>query len=159
MTALTRASSPCAPPSGVQIATVDYAKPETLVAALRGQDVLIITMSVRAPKETQLHLVDAAAAAGVPFVLPNHWCPDVADTQFGEDILLGPTELEARTRIEELGVSAWVGMVTSFWYEYSLGFGPTRYGLDWKERSFTFFDEGETKINTIVSDISTSLPK
>lgn len=151
---MTRGSAPCSAPAGVKLAKVDYSAPETLVAALRGQDVLIITMSTLAPKETELQLVEAAAAAGVPYVLPNYWCPDTADAAFADDWLLGPAKREVLARLKERspeGSTAWIGMITSFWYEYSLGLGASQYGMDWKKRTFTFFDDGETKINTIVS--------
>ena len=36
----------------------------------------------------------------------------------------------------------------SFWYEFSLGGGPERYGFDFKNRTVTFFDDGNTRINT-----------
>lgn len=151
MTAITRGSSHCNAPAGVKLREIDYDEQSTLVDALIGQDALVITMSVLAPKETQLKLIEAAAAAGVPFVLPNAWCPDTQDEAFADDILMGEVQREARALIEKLGVSSWITMVTGHWYEYSLGGGATRYGLDWKNKTFTFFDDGEVKMNTIVS--------
>ena len=150
MTAITRTSKPCDAPAAVKIAKVDYDEPSTLVDALRGQDALIITMSVQAPKETEFKLVEAAAAAGVPFVLPNAWSPDTQDDALADDILM-PSHREVRARIEKLGTSAWISMITGHWYEYSLGGGAARYGLDWKNRTFTFFDDGDVKMNVIVS--------
>jgi len=41
------------------------------VETLRGQQVLIITISVAAPSDTISKLVRAAAKAGVPYILPN----------------------------------------------------------------------------------------
>ena len=135
----------------MKIAKVDYNQQSTLVDALRGQDVLVITTSVRAPKETQLKLIEAAAAAGVPYVLPNAWCPDAQDEDFADDILMGEVQREARALIEKLGVSSWITMITGHWYEFSLGGGAARYGLDWKNKTFTFFDDGLVKMNVIVS--------
>lgn len=43
-------------------------------------------------------------------------------------------------------------MVTGFWYEVSLA-APWTFGLDYKNRKCTFYDDGETKINVIVSSI------
>lgn len=52
----------------------------------------------------------------------------------------------AEEQIEKLGVSSWVGLVCSFWYEYSLAVSPDAYGFDIKNKKATFFDDGETKI-------------
>lgn len=138
-------------PAGIKIAKVDYDDESTLVAALEGQDALVITMNPQAPPDTQLKLVRAAAAAKVPFVLPNEWGCDMADEQMAQECLLGKYDAPVRKLIEELGVSSWIGVVTGFWYEYSLGFGEQTYGMDWVNRKWTFFDDGETKMNTTVS--------
>lgn len=45
-------------------------------------------------------------------------------------------------------MSTWIALACGFWFEFSLGGGPDRYGFDFKERSVTFFDDGTTKINT-----------
>ncbi|KAI0385561.1 NAD(P)-binding protein [Hypomontagnella monticulosa] len=151
ITAITRkdSSSANSVPSGVKVAKVDYDDESTLVDALQGQDVLVITMHTRAPPDTQLKLVRAAAAANVPFVLPNEWGCDMEDEQLAKDILLGDIEGPVRKLCEELGKSSWIGVATGFWYAYSLGFGNATFGMEWKKREFTFFDDGETKINSI----------
>jgi len=46
-----------------------------------------------------------------------------------------------------LGKSSYIALSTGFWYEWSLAI-PAAYGLDFANRSMTFFDEGETKILT-----------
>lgn len=52
---------------------VDYTKPETLEAALKGVDVLINTMGTEGNYEQSKHaLVDAAAASGVKFYIPRY---------------------------------------------------------------------------------------
>ena len=69
VTAITRAYSEAKLPQGVTIKVVDYEKPETLVDALRGQDVLVITISGRAPmKEIEERLVRAAGEADVSWM-------------------------------------------------------------------------------------------
>lgn len=66
VTAITRADSKSKLPDGVKVVTVDYEDPKTLVEALKGQDALVITLSVFAHKE-QDKLIQAAGEAGV------HW--------------------------------------------------------------------------------------
>ncbi|KAI1652282.1 NAD(P)-binding protein [Daldinia loculata] len=150
ITAITRKSSSAANsvPEGVKVVKVDYDEESTLVNGLKGQNALIITMDTRASPDTQSKLIRAAAAANVPFVLPNEWGCDMADEALGKDVLIGDIELSSRNLVEELGKSSWIGVVTGFWYEYSLGFGKETYGMEWKTRTWTFFDNGETKMNT-----------
>ncbi|KAK6221957.1 hypothetical protein LQW54_001177 [Pestalotiopsis sp. IQ-011] len=148
VTAITRADSQAAMPDGVQVARVDYDDKASLVAALRGQDVLIVTMSVAAPEGAQIALNEAAAAAGVPWIMPNNWGGDHADEGLADATFLGPANRAVRASIEGLGVSAWVSLVSGFWYEFSLGGGPGRYGFDFDARSVVLYDEGAQPINT-----------
>ncbi|CAF1690831.1 unnamed protein product, partial [Adineta ricciae] len=66
ITAITREDSTNKLPSGVEIKKVNYDDPSSLVEALKGQEVLIITMAVTAPPDQQTKLIEAAAAANVP---------------------------------------------------------------------------------------------
>jgi hypothetical protein len=66
----------------------------------------------------------------------------------GRDIFTGPPHKKVRDHIEKLGKSSWIGVACGFWYEYSLGGGPCRYGFDFKNRTVTFFDDGTTRLNT-----------
>jgi hypothetical protein len=109
---------------------------------------LIITMSVFAPPDTQTKLIDAAAAAGVPWVLPNEFGGDPLDKEMGKDTILGERKVGFRDQIEKLGKSSWIAIANGFWYEFSLGGGPNRYGFDFKNRSLTLLDDGKVKINT-----------
>ncbi|KAK5065002.1 hypothetical protein LTR84_000837 [Exophiala bonariae] len=148
VTALSRKDSKNKLPAGVIVKHVDYDEPSTLVTALQGQDVLIITMNVMAPPDTQRKLIAAAAEASVPWVLPNEWGADPSQTALIRDAFPHNTYAATRDYIDELGASSWIGMICSFWYEFSLAGSPSRYGFDFKERTVTFFDDGETKINT-----------
>ncbi|KAK8134098.1 hypothetical protein PG984_006110 [Apiospora sp. TS-2023a] len=160
VTAITRKGSTSVMPAGVTPAAVDYENPSTFVEALRGQEALIITLPSTGldQQATQLKLVEAAAEADVPYVLPNEWTVDMADEKLADDVFFSG-EREIHRRVEELGVSAWMAFVTSFWYEFSLGLSPLCYGLDWAGRTFTFYDEGTRKINTILSPWRRALPR
>lgn len=121
---------------------------ERSVEALKGQEVLVVTMGVTAPPEQQTKLIEAAAAAEVPWILPNEWGPDGENVQLGKDIFLGEKQSRYRALIERLGKSSWISIACSFWYEFSLSGGVDTYGFDIKNRTVTFIDDGEVKINT-----------
>lgn len=127
---------------------IDYADQASLVAALQGQDALVITLGVQAPPEQQRKLIEAAAVANVPWVLPNEWGVDVSDPGLSKDIPFGELKAQYHKQIEQLGKSSWIGVVCGFWYEYSLSYGPHSFGFDFKNKTVTFFDDGNTHINT-----------
>ncbi|KND90035.1 hypothetical protein TOPH_05379 [Tolypocladium ophioglossoides CBS 100239] len=148
VTAVTRAGSGSTVPPGCKVAAVDYDKEETLVDALRGQQFLLISMSVRAPRDTQSRVIAAAAKAGVPWVMPNCYGTDVQNKPLEAENLTGPGVLGGIEAIEKAGVSSWVAMCCNFWYEYSLSMGEGWYGFDFKNKKATFIDDGNTRINT-----------
>lgn len=86
VTALTRKGSSSVLPAGTIAKEIDYDNTESIVEALRGQDALIITLSVQAPQETNMILVSAAIEAGVSWIMPNEWGPDNADASVQKDI-------------------------------------------------------------------------
>lgn len=138
-------------PTGVHVVRIDYSGEDDteLVEVLRGQQALIITMAVTAPRDTIFKLVRAAAKAGVPYVLPNWYGHDSANEELCGDVFLADVKNRICAEFESLGgVSSYIFLVCGFWYEFSLGGGPDRYGFDFKSRSLTVFDGGNTHINT-----------
>ncbi|KAF2435115.1 putative oxidoreductase CipA [Tothia fuscella] len=146
VSAITREDSTSKVPEGVEIKRIKYEDQSSIVEALKGQEVLIITMSVMAPPEQQRKLIEAAAAANVPWVLPNEFGNDNANVEMRNDVIINSSKTQYRDQIEKLGVSSWIGFACNFWYEYSLGGG--HYGIDIKNRKATFYDDGKTRLNT-----------
>lgn len=152
ITALTRAGSTTKLPDGVRSVPVNYDDQASLVAALEGQQFLIITLGVMAPRDTESKLVRAAAEAGVPYVMPNAYGPDPLNAGMMNDIMFGPAISSFRREVEALGVSKWMMLACGFWYEWSILGGPDRYGVDLKNREITFFDDGNEKTTTSTWD-------
>jgi hypothetical protein len=147
LTAITRPDSSSELPDGFNVVKASNDDHDALVAALRGQDALLITLSVLAPEGTQLKLIRAAAEAGVPWVLPNDWGCDTANSEVVNDIPGISKTPQGRKDIAATGVSSYLSVTTGFWYEWSLAIPPS-YGFDFPSKTVTFFDEGETKIST-----------
>ncbi|KAL9095966.1 MAG: hypothetical protein Q9165_001964 [Trypethelium subeluteriae] len=150
VTAITRASSTSPQPEGVQVIRVEYGGDDdaALVEALREQQVLIITMAVTAPTGTISKIVRAASKAGVPYVLPNWFGNDAANDALCKDVLFSGFRDSILGEIKSLGVSSYLLLNCNFWYEFSLGGGPNRYGFDFTKRSLVLFDDGDVAINT-----------
>jgi hypothetical protein len=138
VTAITRTNSKAVMPEGVKVARVDYDNHSSLVSALRGQDALVITLSIGAQHTQQPELIDAAAEAGVAWILPNEWGIDKSDEEVAKQLQIGAGGGAICRYIEGLGKSSWIGVVTGFWYEFSLAGSGDRYGFDFQKRSVTF---------------------
>ncbi|KAJ4180511.1 hypothetical protein NW767_014375 [Fusarium falciforme] len=149
VTAITRAGSTSKIPSGAKAVAVDYEDEDSIVAALKGQQFLIISMSIAAPRGTQEKLIQAAAKAGVSWVMPNCYGTDFTNVSLGEEGLTRQAVMTGITAAEEAGVS-WIAMGCSFWYELSLAQGADWFGFDLRnnQRKITFYDDGTTRINT-----------
>lgn len=148
VTALTRPGSKTKPPEGIRVVQVDYNNEPTIVDALKGQQYLVITLSVMAPPGTQSKLIQAAAKAGIAYVMPNYYGIDPKNDALLEDFLgNNKSVVQALAEIEATGVSSWTALACGLWYEYSLTMGPEWFGFDFKERKLSFFDDGNTKVN------------
>ncbi|PKY06804.1 NAD(P)-binding protein [Aspergillus campestris IBT 28561] len=147
ITALTRKDSTNTLPAGVLVAPVDYADEATLIAALKDQQFLIITMAPTAPRDTHSKLVQAAAKAGVPYVMPNGYGGDIDNVRLENETMLGPIGKGQRAEIESLGMK-WITVCCGFWYDYSLAGGEARFGFDFDKRALTIYDDGNAKIST-----------
>ncbi|KAL8404424.1 hypothetical protein RB594_009321 [Gaeumannomyces avenae] len=153
VTALTREGSTSKLPAGVKVARVpsyddEVAVTEALKAA--GAQVLVITLSVMASPETQPHLIRAAVAAGVRFIIPNSWGIKMSDKKLAEETLLGNKDVVAQETIAQAGgggVSQLVFIACGFWYEFSLAGGRDRFGFDFADRVFLMLDGGDTKMH------------
>ncbi|KAK3721770.1 hypothetical protein LTR37_002935 [Vermiconidia calcicola] len=151
VTAITRTDSTNQMPPGVhETKQVNYDSRLSLVEALRGQDVLVITMGVMAPKESQTRLIDAAVEAGVRWILPNDWGVDHTNENLANDTMLGARYEEIHAHVETVGgdKTHWIGVSCSFWYEFSLAGSEARFGFDFDKKEVTFFDSGNEKVNT-----------
>ncbi|GAM90219.1 hypothetical protein ANO11243_082610 [Dothideomycetidae sp. 11243] len=146
VTAITRQDSNSPIADGVELAKVNYDNHESLVAAMKGQDALIITMNVMAPPDQQSKLVKAAADAGVPWILPNEY-GDNTDDEASKDILIGIAKGKLRREIGSLGKSSWIGIACGFWYEYSLPGGALRFGFDFDNKTVAFYGDGDVPID------------
>ncbi|EON97774.1 putative oxidoreductase protein [Phaeoacremonium minimum UCRPA7] len=152
VTALTRPGSKNVLPEGVKAIAVDYTDESSLVEALKGQQVLIITLNVRAPSDTASKLHRAAAEAGVPWVIPNIYGQDPADETFAQESLYGIQGKGYMKEIESLGVSSYVVLSGGYWYEFSLGGSVNHFGFDLREKKVHLLDNGEAKLTTSTWD-------
>lgn len=118
VTALTREDSSSSFPPSVQVKKGDYKSPEFLASALQGQDALIITLAFGVPEEIQHRLIEAAAAAGVAYVIPNEYGSDTANPKILEAIPMLQTKTQYREKIQSLGKSSWIAVINGYWTDF-----------------------------------------
>ena len=146
VTALTRQGSKNEVPSGVKAIPVDYNDESTVVGALKGQQFLIITLAARAPPDAHSKIVQAAAKAGVPHIMPNIFGFDHSNEALMKENPLSANAKSMLAEVEAAGCS-WTSMICSLWYEYSLAMGPMWFGFDFANKKLTLYDDGTTKVN------------
>ncbi|KAI1817831.1 NAD(P)-binding protein [Poronia punctata] len=129
-------------PQSVTVHVGDYNDEAFATAALRGQDVLVL-VPAHSAVAIQTPLIRAAAAAGVPYVLPCEFGSDPAHEKLNAELDLMRAKAPYRALIEDLGVGSWIGVVNNPWVEFSMRHGL--YGIDLRERVAMLYDGGDVK--------------
>ena len=79
---------------------------------------MIITLALGLPKDVEIKYVEAAAAAGVRYVVPKQWGSDNGNAGLVARVPYLQRMVPVRRRVEELGRSEWVGLVCNPWYDW-----------------------------------------
>lgn len=151
VTAISRSDSTSQMPAGLhEVKKVDYNEPSSIVEALRGQDILIITLSVMSPPESSTILIDAAIEAGVKWLVPNEYGINPPNEEVARDTITGERIKRIRDYITEKGAgkTSFIAVSCGFWYEFSLAGTEVRYGFDFDKKEVTFYSGGKVKMNT-----------
>ncbi|KAI9727339.1 MAG: hypothetical protein M1828_006959 [Chrysothrix sp. TS-e1954] len=148
ITALSRPDSKASFPAGVTVKKVDYGDVDAIAQVLQGQDAVIIIVPFTASDDVQMNVIEAAAKANVPWVLPNEYGSDTGHKELVKAVPTMDQKTQFRERVEELGRSSWIGMITNPWFDMSFAMGF--YGINVKDRTASFFGDGGVRINTTV---------
>ncbi|KAL9571756.1 hypothetical protein ACKAV7_004080 [Fusarium commune] len=150
ITALTRTGSTSKLPDNIKAIPVDYEDEKSIASALKGQQLLIITLAVNVDPEVHHRIVRAAGKAGIRYIIPNIYAANVVIENQGsvDDFFPAAPPINLLKEIERVGVSSWILLVGGVWFDYSLPSGESFMGFDIDNRRATLFDDGEAKINT-----------
>ena len=144
ITAITRTESAAVFPSDVIVCRGAYSHNRFLVDTLKDQDVVILVLSFMA-LDSQALIINAAAQAGVPWVIPCEFAADNLHEKLNQEISMMSQKNKYREYIDQLGVSSWIGIINGPWFDWS--FKKSYWGIDVKARKVNIFN-GDTKINT-----------
>ena len=153
VTALTREQSKAKFADGLLVVRVNYDDESSIIKALKGQQFLVTTLSVKAPKDLGNRIYSAAKKAGVPYILPNGFGYPIDDDltkaqptgSYGESVRQAALQAQGAT-------TSWFILACGFWYEWSLACGETFFGFTIKDRKVTFFDDGKRLITVSTWD-------
>ncbi|KAI9702752.1 MAG: hypothetical protein M1836_007966 [Candelina mexicana] len=147
ITVLSRDDSTATFDANVILKKGSYDSLSFLESALQGQDVLVITLAGTVPPDVQSNLIKAAAAAKVPWILPNEYGQDGDNPNVNKAVPMIKVMKEGyRREIEELGVSQWIGVACSLWFDFSLKLGM--FGIDIAKRTAEIYDDGTNAFTT-----------
>lgn len=80
--------------------------------------------------------------------MPNVYSMNLATSEeLRRDLPVSQVVLANIAEVEQFGMIS-VSLMCGFWYEYSLAFGPSTFGFDFDNRTFTIYDDGKKAINT-----------
>ena len=133
-------------PPNVRILKGSYDNAAFLISALQGQDVLIVLLGLTVPTSVGVNIIDAAAKAGVPWILPTEFGCDNGNQKLRSEVFAITMKDLYRERIAQLGVSSWIGIVNNPWFDFSLKSGL--FGIDIANRRARLYDNGAVKANT-----------
>jgi NmrA-like family len=121
---VTRHSSSTEFPSdpAITVKSANYDSNESLVSALEGNEALILMLNFQALGQPQLQLIDAAAEAGVKWILPTEFGSDNANQTQVNLVPINAMKGEPRQHIEKAAKThpglSWIGVVTNPWFDY-----------------------------------------
>lgn len=137
-------------PSGITLRKGDYTSDDFLASAFAGQQaaVLILNFSVTPPQ--QLRLIEAAAQAGVKWIIPTEFAGDGTNAAMVASVPLFQPKAAVRRGIKALSEKypglSWIGICTGPWTDYSLP-KPVLFGFDTEACTATLYT-GSGRFNT-----------
>ncbi|OCT51033.1 nmrA-like family protein [Cladophialophora carrionii] len=139
-----RAGSQSTFPEGVNVIKTDYTH-DKLVAALKGQDVVISTITTFSVDQQQL-LIDASVEARVRRFLPSEFGVDTSDPSIGK--LVPPTGVKNETvaylKTKESSGLSWTAVIVGAFFDWVFD-QPGVLGWNLPEKCVTIFDGGDVE--------------
>ncbi|KUJ19446.1 NAD(P)-binding protein [Mollisia scopiformis] len=152
ITAITRSDSTSTLPDhpSLIVKKGDYSSPEFLASAFAGQEAVIFTLYHTAVPEQEVKYIEAAAAAGVKWILPVEFGGDNAHPHMSTFVPVHAKKTAPRKRIEELSKTheglKWIGVVTNPWFDFAME--RSMWGIDIKNRTANLMTGNTGRFNT-----------
>ncbi|KAK4548639.1 hypothetical protein LTR36_009550 [Oleoguttula mirabilis] len=153
ITIISRSSSTASFPSSpsLTVRKGSYDDSTYLADAFAGQDAVLFALGFMAMGE-QSKLIDAAAKAGVKWILPTEYAGDGMNEAMVAAVPIFQPKVQARKQIEELSATykglKWIGIATNPWMDFSLRMGL--FGINFEKRTAKLYpDAGAFNTSTL----------
>ncbi|KAL5610804.1 hypothetical protein FOBRF1_006921 [Fusarium oxysporum] len=150
LTVLKRAGSSSTFPEGIKVIEVDYESVDSLTAAIKGQEVVVSTLTTTAA-ETQSTLIDAAVAAGVQRFIPSEFGSNLHIPSVRKLPIYG-AKVAVQHKLIGLakeGKISYTFVYNSVFLDWGLNHN---FFLDFEKSEATIFDGGDTEFSTTSLD-------
>ncbi|KAK4546581.1 hypothetical protein LTR36_001798 [Oleoguttula mirabilis] len=134
ITVITRPNSSAKFPASVKVHKAEYRDAGSLESAFKGQDIVVLMLAFAGIAD-ETKIIEAAARAGVKWVIPSQYgAPQTPSMVDAVPLLKGKIILNQK--IVSLGMK-YVGVVTNCWIDYSIQHGV--FGIDVAARKATLY--------------------
>ncbi|CAI6339383.1 unnamed protein product [Periconia digitata] len=160
VTIISREGSASTFPSNFKVVRADFSSHDSLVAAFKGQDVVIAAVASHA-LDQQPKIVDAAIAAGVKRFVPSEFGSNTIDPKLNELVpIFGPKLAAVDYLKSKEDAISWTAFITGPFFDWGLKVGF--FGIDGKTKTAKVVDGGKgrwsgTTLNTIGLTVVKSL--
>ncbi|PVG04258.1 NAD(P)-binding protein [Serendipita vermifera] len=149
LTVVARPESKFVAPEGVKLVRANFDNHDEVVAALKGNEAVVITVGRSAGDlfTAQKKLIDAAIDAGVQRIIPSHFGGDTESASSGTQMMYA-AQIKVINYVKEKaaeGKITWTSVMTGPWLDFGLQTGLL--GFKVKDRKITLFDGGSRKHN------------
>jgi NmrA-like family len=95
---------------------------DSLVSAFKGNEALILMLAFQATPQDHMQLIDAAADAGIKWIIPTEFGSDNGNKPFANMVPINAMKSGPREHVEKLAETHpglnWIGVVPSAWFDY-----------------------------------------
>ncbi|KAK5706992.1 hypothetical protein LTR17_021079 [Elasticomyces elasticus] len=153
ITVITRTDSQATFPSSVTVKKGTYDDTKFMEDAFKGQDAAIFALHYSA-QAAQDSMLDAAAKAGVKWLIPNEYAGDGMNEAMMKAAPAFAPKLQSRKHIEELSKTyegvKWIGVTTNPFFESFLVASSKIFGIDVAAHTATIYpDAGRFNTSTL----------
>jgi uncharacterized protein YbjT (DUF2867 family) len=151
ITVLSRVDSAATFPSDVKVIKADYSNKDALVKAFTGQDVVISAVaSTAATADFDKLLIDAVLQAGVKWIIPTEFGPDISHPAAASTLIVSPKIATADLLKKNQSAIAHTFVVTGLFLEWSFESGFL--GFDIANHTATLYDDGKHLVSGTTLD-------
>ncbi|KAK5128000.1 hypothetical protein LTR85_005117 [Meristemomyces frigidus] len=153
ITVVSRPSSSAQFPASVEVHKAEYTDAASLQSAFKGKDVVVIMLAF-AGLQDEIKILEAAARAGVKYVIPSEYGAPSKNPKMADAVPLLKAKLDIHKKIESLGMK-YIVVSTNGWIDYGLQYGM--FDIDLASRRATLYTDSVSFNTTTTAQIGAGI--